>query len=579
MAQERGKDGKPRWGTTCQILPRSPAGTFSNRLIIVYLEVPKLKAKLSKPVVFFALSGLLLAVMLAGCSLLPTENKNDHLPAPATINPVGKVIVDENAHPGTDSWNIPPDEETTIEIQAYAGATSVLPGQTLTFYVSTLQEGTNYRIEIYRLGWYQGHGGRLMTTVANLVGFAQGYYDRLRHRLVGCRSCHVDTGTGLVEAGWLPSYKLSVPLDWTTGVYLAKFIDAHGLQTYVPFDVRSNAHSLFVAVTSDTTYAAYNDWGGYSLYTGINRLSNGTTETTSANKGVKVSFNRPYAQNYGSGFVLEFEADAIHWLERQGYDLSYMSSVDFHEDPAQLLQHRVYLSLGHDEYWTKEMRDGVEHARDLGVSLAFLGANAAGWQMRFEPGRAGIPDRTIVCYKVLSGAYDLARDPLYGEDDTRVTSQWRDPVINRPENALIGIMYSSLTNPQKQRPGFPWELNPLAKSQLLDGTGLQAGKQYGCDLVGYEWDRIFNNGRTPSGLQVLGISHTISAYNKPDTSNTTYYIAQSGAMVFATGSIYWTASLDAYRLHTDKMCAGQNSVIPGMQKLMANVMAALLNHQ
>lgn len=579
MAQERGKDGKLRWGTTCQILPHSPAGTFSNWLIIVYLEVPKMKAELSKPVVSFALSGLLLSVMLAGCSLLPAENKNDRLPTPTTINPVGKVIVDENAHPGTDSWNIPPGKQTTTEIQAYAGATSVLPGQTLTFYVSTLQEGTNYRIEIYRLGWYQGHGGRLMTKVANQVGFAQGYYDRLRHRLVGCSSCHVDTGTGLVEAGWLPSYKLSVPRDWTTGVYLAKFIDAHGLQTYAPFDVRSNAHSLFVAVTSDTTYAAYNDWGGYSLYTGINSLSNGPTETGSANKGVKVSFNRPYAQNYGSGFVLEFEADAIHWLERQGYDLSYMSSVDLHDDPAQLLQHRVYLSLGHDEYWTKEMRDGVEHARDLGVSLAFLGANAAYWQMRFEPDRAGIPDRTIVCYKVLSGVHDLARDPLLGEDDTRVTSQWRDPVINRPENALIGIMYSSNTNPQKQRLGFPWELNPLAKSQLLDGTGLQAGKQYGCDLVGYEWDRIFNNGRTPSGLQVLGISHTISENNTPDTSNSTYYIAQSGAMVFATGSIYWAASLDAYRLYTDKICGGQNSVIPGMQKLMANIMAVLLNHQ
>src|SRR5215467_9993174 len=118
MDQERSRDGKPRWGTTCQILPRSPAGTFSNRLIIVYLEVPKLKSKVGKLVVFFALSGLL-AVILAGCSLLPTENKNDHLTAPATLNPVGKVIVDENAHPGTDSWNIPPDEESTIEIQAY----------------------------------------------------------------------------------------------------------------------------------------------------------------------------------------------------------------------------------------------------------------------------------------------------------------------------------------------------------------------------------------------------------------------------------------------------------------------------
>ena len=533
-----------------------------------------MKSGLSR-VIFFVWSGLLLAVMLAGCNLLPIENKNDHPPVRAIINPVGKVIVDENARPGTDSWMIPPHKGASIEIQAYADATSVLPGQTLTFYVSTLQEGTNYRIEIYRLGWYQGYGGRLMTSVAHLVGFAQGYYDRFHRRLVSCSSCRVDTQTGLVEARWLPSYKLSVPPDWTTGVYLAKFIDAHGLQTYVPFDVRSNAHSLYVAVTSDTTYAAYNDWGGYSLYTGYNSLADQTVETSTLTRGVKVSFDRPYAEGNGSAFVLLFEADAIHWLERQGYDLSYISSVDLHEDPTQLLQHQVYLSLGHDEYWTKEMRDGVEHARDLGVSLAFLGANAAYWQMRFEPDSTGVPDRTIVCYKVLTASHDLAHDPLYGKDNTRVTSQWRDPVLARPENALIGIMYSEFTSQQR---GFSWRVSTQAKSPLLNGTGLQAGQQYGCDVVGYEWDHIFNNGATPAGLQVLAISRTIDEYNKNDISETTYYIAPSGAMVFATGSIYWTASLDTYRYSTDKICADQDPVVPGMQKLMAHVMNALLNH-
>ena len=71
---------------------------------------------------------------------------------------------------------------------------------------------------------------------------------------------------------------------------------------------------------------------------------------------MKVSFDRPYAVNDGSSQVLVFEAAALHWLERQGYDLSYVSDVDVHEEPAQLLDHRAYLSLGHDEYWTQEMR-------------------------------------------------------------------------------------------------------------------------------------------------------------------------------------------------------------------------------
>jgi hypothetical protein len=487
--------------------------------------------------------------------------------ATALSNP----ITSENDLPGTSSWQIPFGKGSTMQLQAYAGATSVLPGQKLTFYVSTQVEGTSYSIGFYRLGWYKGLGGRLMLSRANLVGHEQGYYITSNHHLVGCNSCRVDKQTGLVEASWQPSYTLTIPPDWTTGIYLAKFVDAQGFQTYAPFDVRGDPHSLYIAVTSDTTYQAYNDWGGYSLYRAFASPEIG-------NRGVKVSFDRPYTQGEGSGFVLDFEVDAIRWLEREGYDVSYMSSIDLHEDPAQLLQHRVYLSLGHDEYWTKEMRDGVEHARDNGIGLAFLGANASYWQIRLAPDSTGISDRTIVCYKVVTGNHDLARDPLYGKDNTRVTAQWRDPIINRPENALIGIMYSSLTDSQRLL-GFPWEMYSLAKSPILDDTGLQPNQQYGCDLVGYEWDRVFNNGATPPGLQVLGLSHTVSEDTTPDVSNTTYYVAPSGAMVFASGSIFWATALDSYRLSTDKMCIGKELVVPGLQKLMANVMNALVvNH-
>jgi hypothetical protein len=341
----------------------------------------------------------------------------------------------------------------------------------------------------------------------------------------------------------------------------------------VPFDVRGNAHSLYVAVTPDTTYSAYNEWGGYSLYQAWTNVPVGGT--ANLQRAVKVSFDRPYAVDNGSSQVLVFEADAIHWLERQGYDLSYISDVDLHQKPSQLLDHRAYLSLGHDEYWTKEMRDGVERARDKGVGLAFLGADASYWQIRFEPDSAGTPDRTIVCYKVQTIDNDLALDPLYGQDNTLLTAHWRDPIVARPENALIGVMFSDLTHQQQ---GFPWRVSSQAKSALLDGTGLQAGQQYGCGLVGYEWDRAFANGTSPAGLQVLGASLTINDSKKADTSDTTYYIAPSGAMVFATGSIYWTLALDGYRFQIDKLCIGQNPVVPGMQKLMANVMAALVVH-
>jgi N,N-dimethylformamidase beta subunit-like, C-terminal len=516
-------------------------------------------------VVFIVFVAVAVLALLLGVGLFSGGANKE-----STATPPSNPIIRENALTGTRSWQIPVGKGATIQIQAYASATSVLPGQQLTFYVSTQVEGISYSINIYRIGWYKGQGGRLMISQANQVGHAQGYWYQQEsdYHLVGCHSCRVDKQTGLVEANWQPSYTLTVPPDWTTGVYLAKFVDAHGFQTYAPFDVRGDFHSLYVAVTSDTTYEAYNDWGGYSLYRAY-------ASPEIDNRGVKVSFDRPYTQGDGSGYVLDFEIDAIRWFERQGYDISYMSSVDLHENLAQLLQHRAYLSLGHDEYWSKEMRDGVEQARDQGVGLAFLGADAAYWQIRFEPDGAGTRDRTVVCYKVQTGNHDLARDPLYGKDNTRVTSQWRDPVLNRPENALIGVMYSSLTDSQKLL-GFPWELNPSAQSPLLDGTGLRPGQRYGCDLVGYEWDRIFNNGETPPGLRVLGISRTVSEFNAVDVSNTTYYIARSGALVFASGSIYFTTVLDSYRLSTDTMCVGQNPAVPGIQKLMANVMSALV---
>lgn len=488
-------------------------------------------------------------------------------------------IVRENAQPGTYGWMIPAGKEATIQIQAYANSTYVLPGKSLKLYVSTEDKGTAYTISFYRLGWYAGFGGRLMASTNQLAGQAQGFYDASSRRLVNCTSCIVDTTTGMVDANWQPSYTLNIPSDWTTGIYLAKLIDAKGMQTYVPFDVlKQNSTSSYLAVTPDTTYAAYNDWGGASLYETdktVNGSIIGEADTTA--KGTKVSLNRPYVQEAGSSQVLVYEVQAVRWMERQGYDVSYISNINLQNVPGQLLNHKAYISLGHDEYWTKEMRDGVENARNSGVGLVFMGADAAYWQMRFEPDHAGVPNRIVVCYKVqtVHGATDLARDPLYNKDNTHLTAQWRDPVLARPENALIGIMYSDLTH---KRLGYAWKVDQNASSPLMDGTGLQIGQSYGCGLVGYEWDRVYNNGQTPATLHVIATSSVVNDTGQADTSNTAYYIAPSGAMVFASGSIYWATALDNYRLHTDPACPGTNRAVAEIQIFMSHVMDEVIVH-
>ncbi len=477
-----------------------------------------------------------------------------------TSNP----ITIENAKTGTTAWQMPVDKAATVQIQAYVDKRSVAPGQQLTFYVSTQQAGTPYTISIYRMGWYQDKGGREIAVSGNLVGQAQGYFNATQSSLINCSTCYVDTGTGLTEARWKPSYSFNVTQAWTTGVYLAKFVDAQGMQTYVSFDVLGSTTSAYVVVTADTTYAAYNNWGGQSLY----------AYNSKPIPAVKVSFDRPSTQNYGSDQVLVFEADAIRWMERQGYDLSYISDIDLHTGARSLVSHKAYISLGHDEYWTKEMRDGVEYLRGQGVGLAFFEADDAYWQARLEPDSMGATNRTVVSYKVSTYNHDLARDPLYGQDNSRVTAQFRDPVVHRPENALLGEMFSDVVH---GRHGFPWKVaSPSTASTFMNDTGLTAGQEYGCALVGYEWDKVFNNGATPQGLQILSTSTTSNDTGQADISNTTVYTAPSHALVFDTGSVYWTSALDAYQFAPDPRCAGTRQVVPDIQKLMQNVMAALI---
>jgi len=514
----------------------------------------------------FVSVGVLLA-LLFGQSIFQsfTQGTNSLVEFARTTASADNPIAAENNNSGTISWQVVRGKMATTQIQAYVGMRSVAHGQTITFYVSTQQAGTHYDIAIYRMGWYQGTGGRLMTTISAQVGQSQGYYDPGTATLLDCGTCYQDPATGLLEARWQPSYTLTIPHEWTTGIYLVKFIDANGFQTYTSFVVTGNPTSTYIVVTPDTTYAAYNNWGGRSLYD-----YNSTTV-----RAAKVSLLRPSTQQYGSDQVLIFMADAIHWLERKGYDLSYMSDIDLHANAATLLKHKAYISLGHDEYWTKEMRDGVEYARDQGVSLAFLEANASYWQARLEPSATGLPNQTVVSYKVGTTDHNLENDPFYQQDNSRVTAQWRDPVVNRPENAMIGIMFSDLTHGQH---GFPWSLAPTAKNnQLLLHTSLQPGQSYGCGLVGYEWDKVFHNGATPAGLQILASSPTTNDQGVVDSSNTTVYIAPSHAMVFATGSVYWTAALDSYRFDADPSCEHQPLVVAGMQELLAIVMAQLVS--
>ena len=123
-----------------------------------------------------------------------------------------------------------------------------------------------------------------------------------------------------------------------------------------------------------STWQAYNGWGGGSLY---------PFNSPGGNRAAKVAFDRP-VDRHALMRAFEWDAPLVMFLERSGYDLAYQADLDTARDPATLQGRHAILVAGHNEYWAKTVRDGFDRARAAGTSLAFFGANAAYWQVRYE---------------------------------------------------------------------------------------------------------------------------------------------------------------------------------------------------
>src|SRR5207249_6518820 len=248
-----------------------------------------------------------------------------------------------------------------------------------------------FSLDVYRIGWYQGSGGRLLQHIGPFNAVQQ-------------PPPAINSTTGLAACNWAASYTLSVPTTWTSGVYLALLTNSQNYQSYIIFVVRDdNRIAPLLYQQSVTTYQAYNNYPddgktGKSLYEYNSYGANTVSDTTRA---VKVSFDRPYTSstNSGAGHFLLWELYFVRWLERSGYDVTYTTDLDTHANGSRLLNYKGFLSMAHDEYWSKEMRDAAEAARDAGVNLAFFGADAVYWQVRFEASATGVANRVMVCYK------------------------------------------------------------------------------------------------------------------------------------------------------------------------------------
>ncbi len=282
--------------------------------------------------------------------------------AAASSNP----LVTENTKTGTTSWKLANPARPTARSKAMLRSPASRAADRSAS-LSTTNEA-NYTIEIFRMGWYSGAGSRQVMGAVQRAGVKQPMPTP-------------DPAMGLIECNWTNPYTLTIPnntsdpTDWMSGVYLAKLTaGASGKQSYIIFVVRDDARACDLLFQSSvTTYQAYNYWGGRSLYNSDNGV-----------RPYKVSFNRPYAvgsqptsvAGVGAGeFLTNLQPDSeteaggweynmVRFLEREGYDVSYGTDLDTHENGNLLLAHKGYLSVGHDEYWSWEMRQNVEAARD-----------------------------------------------------------------------------------------------------------------------------------------------------------------------------------------------------------------------
>jgi hypothetical protein len=472
---------------------------------------------------------LLVVVIPSACNPNPC--------APPVTNP----IACENTKPGTPEgeWdNHGPGDPTIV---GFTTDISANVGSTIAFKIDT--PATAWHVDVFRLGYYQGNGARKITTLDPSGPLPQAPQP----------ACLEDPTTGLVDCGnWSVSLTWDVPGDAVSGLYLARLVrDDTGGINQIPFVVRNDAsHAPLYFQTSDTTWQAYNTYGGNSLYQG-----------EPVGRAYKVSYNRPFDTREstidGRSYLFSTEYPMIRFLEANGYDIAYSTDIDTDRYGSLIQNHRVFMSVGHDEYWSGAQRANVEAARDAGVNLAFFSGNSVYWKTRWETSidGSGTPYRTLVSYKETHANAKI--DP-----SSEWTGTWRDPRFSppadggRPENALTGTLWTvgccntTIDVPAADGQMRIWRNTSVATQAPGETATLAAG------TLGYEWDEDVEDAARPPGLIHLSTTtrdvpeHLVDFGNEVEpgtaTHHLTLYRAPSGALVFGAGTVQWAWGLDGH---------------------------------
>lgn len=439
------------------------------------------------------------------------DEPDPNLPDGGTSLPArdADAVHKENQKKGTAHWRITRNANQR-EIEGYPLKATLTQGESLRVAVS-LSEAKSFTWFVYRLGYYGGVGAREVARGGPVKGTRQA-------------DCPADPTTGLIACAWSPTLEIPVTKDWVRGVYVVKLVREDQPSRYVPFFVRdANPRSEVAVLIPTSSWAAYNTWGGTSLYDD----QKGVMKSQGVSRAFKSSYDRPYYRAQGTGALMTDDLSLVTWLESQDLDVGYFTDEDLDESYDFLRGAKVWVMSGHDEYWSSKQRDHADRALSEGRSLLNLGANNAYWQVRFEPAADGRERRVVTCYK------GHAADPY---KDQRRTVKFRDLPAPRPENALLGVQFAARWH---QWP-FPTVIT-APDHWAFAGTGLKHGDTLWM-ANGYEVDQLVNNGRQPSGVDVLAESPSLSLQGGFGFAHMVVR-KQGDAYVFSSGGIDFVQKL------------------------------------
>ena len=383
------------------------------------------------------------------------------------------------------------------------------------------------------MGYYQGKGAHLVWRSPSVRARTQ-------------PDCALTPGVNMVSCdNWTASLRMLVTPTFTSGDYLLKLTGSGNQQAYIPLTVWDpGSRATYLVVARTLTEQGWNNFGGYDYYTGLGPCPAGAPTYPVCNRARVVSFDRPYADGRGASDFLGNEYPLVRFAEQHGLDVTYVTDVTLSEYPHVMDNHRVILSLGHDETWTNAERVGALDAVRHGVNVVFFGAAAVLRHSRLQSSPLG-RDREEVDYR------DAQSDPLNGvASPLEVTGNtWSSPPTDWSETVLTGEEYAGY-GPLTMT--FPFVVSD-ASSWLYRGTGLVNGSRI-AGVIASDIDHFDPNAIAPANLEIVGHSPlpvadvftTQGAWNGDTYSDATYWTdPQSKAGVFDSGTVNWIAAMDS----------------------------------